>query len=295
MRFDQANNLRNLLDLRKRTEYLAPNSRVITVTSGKGGVGKTNFAANLAVFLSDSGISSVVIDADLGLANIEILLGCSPRFSLFDVMSGEMNIPDAVSESPWGVRFISGGNGLREIPNISNYQLRNIMENLVTLDSMTDVILIDTGAGISEPIIKFVKASSETIIICTPEPTSITDAYSLIKTTRASLESGEGLPQFRVVVNQAEDEQEGYGIFKNLHRVADSFLDVDLNYLGFIPFDYNLIKAVKQQVPVMLSFPETGFSKELRNIGAKLIDRPTQQTEKVGMRGFVRRLAGIFN
>jgi len=294
MNFDQANNLRSLFDSRRRITPPKLNSRVITITSGKGGVGKTNFAANLAIYLKTIGVDVIVIDADFGLANIEILLGCSPRYSLIDVLKGNRRISEVISEAPCGVQFISGGNGLSELANISGQQLRHLMESLSVLDTMADVILVDTGAGISEAVINFVKASRETIIICNPEPTSVTDAYALVKTSHESVASAIELPRFKIVINRAEDNKEGEGIFRNLHRVAGSFLGMELDYLGCIPYDQNLVRAVKQQKPAILSFPDTNFSREITAIGAKLMDRPPPPAKNAGMFGFMKKLAGIF-
>jgi len=267
---------------------------VITISSGKGGVGKTNFATNLAIFFKNAGHEVIVIDADFGLANIEILLGCAPKYSLIDVLNGNRKIEDVISEAPCGVRFISGGNGLKELANLSGQQLRHIMEGLTTLDSMADIILIDTGAGISESVINFVKASRETIIICAPEPTSITDAYSLIKTAHESAINPSELPQFKIVINRTEDTKEGESIYKNLHRVAEGFLSVKLNYLGSIPYDSDLVRAVKQQNPAMLSYPDSNFTKEIIKIGNKLLNRPLPPEKSAGMKGFMKKLAGIF-
>jgi len=285
---DQANNLRNLLNFRKK-EPISKSARVITVTSGKGGVGKTNFTVNLAIYLKRQNIRTVVVDADFGLANIEILLGSAPRNSLADLISGRYSIDEIITQAE-GISFISGGTGLSDLANVSGTQLNNIVESMSALDSMADVILVDTGAGISDSVLKFVASANETIVVCAPEPTSITDAYSLVKAVK---EGCSYIPRFRVVINQTEDKQEGDAIFSKLQSVAGKFLSLNLEHLGTIPRDSNLIKAVKSQKPCILSFPNSAYSKEIESIGRKILDLNVEK-EPAGMKGFVRRLASIF-
>ena len=286
---DQANNLRNLLNFRKKNSQKP--ARVITVTSGKGGVGKTNFTVNLALHLQKQDVSVVIVDADFGLANIEILLGATPKHSMHDVISQNLDIVDAITESDSGLRFISGGSGLSGLTNVSGDQLEFVLENLSELDAIADVVLIDTGAGISDSVLKFVTAANETIIICAPEPTSITDSYSLVKAVK---EKGVHIPHFKIVINRVEDKDEGAKIFRNLQRVAAKFLAIDLEFIGVLPLDNNLVKAVKSQSPCILSYPHSVFSREIERIGNKILDI-SGESEPTGMKGFVRRLANIFS
>ena len=288
---DQANNLRNILDFKKRNHNYKP-ARVITITSGKGGVGKTNFTVNLALHLQKQDIKVVIVDADFGLANIEILLGATPKHSIHDVISKNISINEAITETDSGVKFISGGSGLSGLADLSGEQLEYVVENLARLDALADVVLIDTGAGISDSVLKFVMAASETIVICAPEPTSITDSYSLIKASKEKADE-ENLPGFKVIINRVEDKEEGSRIFRNLQRVSHKFLSIDLEFLGILPQDGNLVKAVKSQKPCIISFPHSVFSREIEKIGNKVMDIKTTK-ESLGMRGFVRRLANIF-
>ncbi|MCL2854261.1 MAG: MinD/ParA family protein [Defluviitaleaceae bacterium] len=289
---DQADKLRDLLN--SRSEVALPEvpifgARVIAVTSGKGGVGKTNFTVNLGLFLQRQGYRVIVLDADLGLANIEILLGVAPERSLLDVIHGRCTLDAAITRLESNLGFISGGSGLTEMANAGEDALSTMVDKLVQLDHMADIILIDTGAGISNAVLKFVVASRESIVVCAPEPTSITDAYSLMKSVK---ERGGHIPQFKIVINRADDKKEGDGIFKNLHKVSQKFLEMDIEHLGTILFDQSLVKAVKQQKPCLLSFPNSNFTREIERIGNILLDR--KPAKESGMKGFMKRLGGFF-
>lgn len=297
---DQANSLRNLMKDKQeqdsseaRNKLNAINSRVITVTSGKGGVGKTNFAVNLALSFRKRGKRVVIIDADFGLANIDVLMGIIPKYNLTHVFSGEKKIADIVTEGPTGIQFISGGSGLRDLANISNEQLNHLMEGFVYLDTISDIILIDTGAGISDSIINFIKASNETIIITTPDPTSITDAYAIIKNSR---EENGPQPLYQVVVNRTDDAREGVEVFEKLYKVASKFLSVQLRNLGYIPYDHNLTKAVKRQEPVVISYPNSDAAKAIDEICTRIINaEESNQKPSDGIKSFMKRLVNIFN
>lgn len=292
---DQAESLRNIVrqkQMTERTPRIEVSSRVITVTSGKGGVGKTNFTVNLAVALARSDKKVVIIDADFGLANIEVLFGVIPKYNLAHVFSGQKDIRDIISEGPNGVKFLSGGSGLRELANITDKQMSYIIEKFTYLDSVSDVILIDTGAGISDSVINFIKASKETVIITTPEPTSITDAYAIIK---AAKESSGFFPEIKIIINRVDDFKEGSEVFDKINRVAKRFLDLDLVNLGYIPFDANMIKAVKSQQPMLISYPNCDASRAINSIAQRLLDSSIPISDQsYGIKGFMRKLSSIF-
>ncbi len=295
---DQANNLRNLLNRAEKTkeqnrESMDLSSRVITVTSGKGGVGKTNFSVNIAIQFSKLNKKVVIIDADFGLANIEVLFGIMPKYSLADVLRGDKDIEDVLTDGPMGIKFISGGSGLKELSNVSERQLSYFINNFSYLDAISDIIIIDTGAGISRSVINFIKASDETIIVTTPEPTSITDAYSLIKTIR--MESVK-LPAFKMVVNRVDDENEGLEIYNKINKASSKFLDINIENLGFIPYDNFLVKAVKKQEPASILYPNCEFTRCISNISYKLMNIDyTIKGKNLGIKGFMKRLAEILN
>ncbi|MCL2616068.1 MAG: MinD/ParA family protein, partial [Defluviitaleaceae bacterium] len=243
-------------------------AKVITISSGKGGVGKTNFTVNLAIAMSRLGKRVVIIDADFGLANIEVILGVIPKYSFADVFAQRRTIEEVLTPGPMGVSFISGGSGLGNMANVTDEQLQFIVENFDVLDKVADVVLIDTGAGISKAVTSFVLASSETIIITTPEPTSITDAYAIIKTAREEMAH---TLNFKLVVNRTDTPEEGGEIFTKLSRVCSRFLSIHIENLGAIPYDSSLVKAVKSQTPVTVSFPDSQSAQAINEICHKIL------------------------
>ena len=306
---DQADKLRSLVtkkqygsDMQEAEHKLATetlssklNSRVITITSGKGGVGKTNLAVNLGLQLTKQGQRVVLIDADFGLANVEVLLGRTPQNTFVDVLSGAKSVQDALTEGPMGLHFISGGSGFGEMANLTPPQTAYIIDSLGFLDTIADVVLIDTGAGIGSSVINFVMAADESIIVATPEPTSINDAYAVIKTVKERKEkSGGTVPKFKIVVNRVDDEVEGKEIFERLAKVAQRFLSIDLCNLGSIPYDSQLVKAVKRQEPVAICFPTASSSRSINNICKRLLDIQHEIHEQSGIGVFMKRLVRIF-
>ena len=307
--FDQADKLRNLVSkkqygsdmhtfehkLATKTLSSKLNSRVITITSGKGGVGKTNLAVNLGLQLSKQGQRVVLIDADFGLANVEVLLGRIPQNTFADVLSGANSVQEVLTEGPMGLQFISGGSGLGDMANLTPSQMSYLIDGLGVLDAVADVILIDTGAGIGQSVVNFVMAADEAIIITTPEPTSINDAYAVIKTVKERKERSQGaVPKFKIVVNRVEDEKEGNEIFERLNKVTQRFLNVDLYNLGYIPYDSQLVKAVKRQEPVTTCFPMAPSSRSIENISNQLLDIQHSSNQQGGIGVFMKRLVRIF-
>ncbi|MGP1434023.1 MAG: MinD/ParA family protein [Catonella sp.] len=283
---DQAQNLRNIIKAGSAVPAL---SRVITITSGKGGVGKSNLAINLAILLSRMGKKTVVLDADFGLANIEVMLGVRPQYNLSDLMFREKSLSEIIAEGPENVGFISGGSGIREMTNLTKEQLINLSARLSELDRQADVVIIDTGAGISEHVIEFVMSSAEVFLVATPEPTSITDAYALLKTLDHQPEFAREHCHIKLIANKVENEKSGRELFEKLSVVADKFLNISLEYLGAIPSDSSVSKAVMKQQPLVTAFPNSKAARAIDNI-ARLI---TGQ-ESVG-EPKRRGLAGIFS
>ncbi len=291
---DQAARLRDRIRERELEEANAIEpfrSRVIAITSGKGGVGKTNFAVNLAILLSKQSKRVFIIDADFGLSNIEVLFGILPKHNFSDVLQGNKSIEEIITNGPMGVKFISGGSGLTELANISDRQMSLIIGNMGYLDRYADIILIDTGAGISKSVTNFIKAAGETIIVTTPEPTSITDAYTVIKTIK---EECKVIPHIQIIVNRVESMEEGIDVYDKLNRVSQRYLDLKLACLGVIPYDYNLVKAVKLQQPVSLSFPNTDATKAMSIIASKLTDNVEAVNGQGGFKSFIKRLVSMF-
>ncbi len=256
-------------------------ARVITVTSGKGGVGKTNLTANLALALANLGQKVLVIDADLGLANVEFVLGLTPKYNLLNLLDGGYHINDVVMDGPRGIKFMSGGSGIYQLANLSDAQTQKIINQVVMFDRWANVILIDTGAGLHRNVLNFVMAADEVIIITTPEPTAIADAYAVMK----AYASHYGRAPLRLVVNRVLEMEEGQTVVDKLGKVSQRFLGVGVTSLGFIYEDPNVPKAVKRQVPLVVAHPET--------ISARCIDQIAQRllygkdvNQPMGIKGF---------
>ncbi|MDR1665063.1 MAG: P-loop NTPase [Clostridiales bacterium] len=265
-------------------------ARVIAITSGKGGVGKTNVAINIAIHMRRQGKRVVMLDTDFGLANIEVLFGVNPKYNFGDVLSGLVSIEAAMSTGPMGVQFLSGGSGLTALSNITEEQMAVLVDSFSFLNEMADIILIDTGAGVSKSVVNFVKAAQEAIVVTTPDPTSVTDAYALIKTVKDTCLQEE-LPEFKLIVNRVDSPSEGVDVYEKLGGVCGRFLGIRLSSLGNIPHDPHLTKAVKKQQPVSLMFPNTDSARCLEAIANKLLDmKPVGK--KAGLRSFVLKLVG---
>ena len=288
---DQAVRLRNLMENKKTTKDFKFNSRLITVASGKGGVGKSNFTLNLAINLASHGKSVAIIDADFGMANIEVLYGKVPSKSLANVLRGENTIEEIITQAPGGISLVSGGSGITDLANLSDSQVEFLMESFVYLDEKYDIILIDTGAGASDKVTSMVKAAGEAIILTTPEPTALTDAYALIKI----LKTLETIPEMYIVINRTMDKTEGEEIYFKLNRVSHRFLGLDLKLLGYIPDDNHLRKAVRKQEPVSIAFPKSDAAKSIAAIAREIlaVDSPVIKNEDA-TGGFLRRFTGLF-
>ncbi|HPD00006.1 MAG TPA: MinD/ParA family protein [Acetivibrio sp.] len=297
---DQAEKLRKIIDnLKERhvagqtgtLSIVDKTAKVITVTSGKGGVGKTNITINLAIALSEMGKRVAILDADFGLANIDVMLGIIPKLTLVDVIYNNRNILEVLTDGPKNIKFISGGSGVEELVKLDKEQLKRFIANISLLDKLADVVLIDTGAGISESVMSFVMAANEVILVTTPEPTSITDAYALIK----AVSNRDRNKNIKVIVNRAENANEAKDILTKLSVVAGKFLTIDLHPLGFIPQDEQVIKAIKMQQPFILSYPKSQASKQIIEMSRKLIESNNEETasKEKGIRSFVQRLVNL--
>ena len=282
---DQAEQLRNIIKANNQPQR--PLARVITVTSGKGGVGKSNTAINLAIQFRKMGQRVIILDADFGLANIEIMFGAVPKHNLCDLIYQGKNIKEIITWGPMEVGFISGGSGIAGMSNLSRDYLNYIVQNLVQLDEMADTIIIDTGAGISDAVLEFLVASGEILLVTTPEPTSITDSYSLLKAlNRHPRYSGE-TTSVKVIANKVADEEEAKALFAKLEAVVVRYLRVPVTYLGMIPQDQLLARAVMQQMPVSLDNPKARSAIAYEIIAAKLMNKELDKTiPRRGMAAF---------
>lgn len=264
-------------------------TRVVAISSGKGGVGKTNFAVNLGIALARSGLRVGLLDADLGLANIDIVLGIVPEYTLVHVLRGERGLTDAVIPGPEGLQIIAGGSGVYELANASPWQLERFVASFQELETRLDLLLIDTGAGIGRHVLTFLKATSETIIVTTPEPTAVTDAYGLIKMLHLSNPE----TQIQVVVNMAESLDEGKQVYSRLDVACNRFLGIKVEHLGSILRDPAVPNAVKEQVPFIMSHPNAKASKCVAQIAEKLSHSGRDDTEPGGLRAIFKRMINM--
>lgn len=264
---DQAEQLRKLVKKQERPEHRA---RVITVTSGKGGVGKSSTSVNLAIMMSRLGKKVIIFDADFGLANIEVMLGIRPQHNLADLMFRGKELKDIVTPGPENIGFISGGSGIQELTRLTKDQIIYLIQKLVQLDTMADVIIVDTGAGISDSVLEFVSSSSEVLLIATPEPTSITDVYALLKSLHRKDDFSTSMTKIRMISNRISSEAEGNEIYEKLSIVVNKFLDLDFEYLGGVPQDKLMSQAIMQQKPIALAYPSSPASRALEQLTMRL-------------------------
>ncbi len=278
---DQADKLRKMIK-----EQAAPRNvaRVITVTSGKGGVGKSSISVNLAIALSKLGHRVIILDADFGLANVEVMLGIRPQYNLADLMFRGKNLSDIITEGPESIGFISSGSGIQELTNLSKEQIIYLIQKLVELDERADIIIIDTGAGISDSVIEFVAASSEVLLVATPEPTSITDAYALLKTLNRKEDISLQDTVIKMIANRIENLEEGKELYDKLSIVVSKFLDLKLEYLGGVPQDAKVSKAVMKQKAEILLYPDSDFAMTISELADILCENIQQQPQrKIGI------------
>ncbi len=282
---DQAEGLRNIIKMNSQPQR--PVARVITVTSGKGGVGKSNTAINLAIQFRQMGQRVIILDADFGLANIEIMFGAVPKHNLCDLIYQGKNIKDIITWGPGEVGFISGGSGIAGLSNLSRDYLIYIIQNLAELDAIADVVIIDTGAGISDAVLEFLVASGEILLVTTPEPTSITDSYSLLKALNRHPRFSKEVSQIKVIANKVDSEESGKSLFTKLNAVVARYLKLPITYLGAVPQDINLSNAVMQQTPVSLANPNTKSAKAYQRIANVLMyGESAESVQKRGMAAF---------
>lgn len=281
---DQAEQLRNII---KANSIPRPVARVITVTSGKGGVGKSNTAINLAIQFRKMGQRVIILDADFGLANIEIMFGTVPKHNFCDLIYQGKNIKEIITWGPMEVGFISGGSGIAGLSNLSREYLTYIIQSLAELDAIADIVIVDTGAGISDAVLEFLVASGEILVVTTPEPTSITDSYSLLKALKRHPRFSEKASQVKVIANKVDSQNEGQALCNKLNAVISRYLKLPITYLGAVPQDNQLSKAVMQQMPVSIQAPTAKSALAYEAIAAKLMNRELNKNMvKRGMAAF---------
>lgn len=300
---DQAEKLRELINLKKNANTKlntlkitkqtkqTKQTKVISVTSGKGGVGKTNFTVNLAISLSNLGYKVIVLDADIGLANIDVLLDVIPQYSITDVINGNKEITEILTEGPNGIMIIAGGSGINELPFVSKEQLDYVIKQLIVLEDYADFILIDTGAGISNTVLSFVNAADEIILVTTPEPTSLTDCYAMVK----MLSKLGRKSNLKLVVNKAENSIEAKNAYKKISLVSQKFLKMKIDDLGFLCNNRIVIESVKKQIPFIILYPYSEITSKINSIALKISGATTEEkTNSQGLKEFGIRLLRFF-
>ncbi|MBI5634176.1 MAG: MinD/ParA family protein [Nitrospirae bacterium] len=257
--------------------------RTITVTSGKGGVGKSNVVANLAVALAKAGKKVMIIDADLGLSNIDVIFDLAPKYTIQHILSGEKKLADVLADGPYGIKILPASSGVQELTELDEFQRLRLIEEFEAYDADIDVLLIDTGAGISENVAFFCIASQEIIVITSPEPTALTDAYALIKVLNTQYQEKD----FKILINSARNSEDAFEVFKRLSIAAEKFLSLSLDYLGFMPYDESVPKAVRQQKAFVDAYPNCKAAEHLRVIAAKLMEEESPNRLKGSLQLFL--------
>lgn len=291
---DQAQRLRQLVG--GKTEYEAGRwnppasggeARVLAITSGKGGVGKTNLTVNLAIAMGMAGQRVLVIDADLGMANVDVVLGTRSGKHLLHLLDEGTSLKDVLIQGPYGVTYISGGSGIEKAVDFTAAERQCLMQKLSDCGEMADVILIDTGAGLGRNVMDFVLAADEVLLVTTPEPTALTDAYAVMKaySMYASRQA------IRLVINRVYDESESRDVAAKLQQTSERFLHMNIDCLGYVFEDRSVMQAVRRQIPFLVASPGGTASRCIQAMAASLLyDRPMTVTR--GWRGFLRQ---IFN
>ena len=260
--------------------------RVVAVTSGKGGVGKSNVTVNLAVTLAQNGERVMVMDADMGLANIDVLLGLSPGMNLSHVINGECSLEETIIEGPAGIKIVPASSGTAAMSDLTPAQNAGVIRSFSELTEPVDTLLIDTAAGISDSVVSYIRAAREVIVVVCDEPASITDAYAMVKVMNRDY----GVERFHVLANQAHSAQQGRELYNKLARVSQKFLDVTLDFLGSVPYDDILKKAVQKQKSVVEAFPRSPSAMAFKQIAKKAQKWPAPKDMEGHLEFFIERL-----
>lgn len=286
MKQDQAHKLR---ELHQRINNMKQGkaTKVVSITSGKGGVGKSNFAINFALALVEAGQKVVLIDLDIGMANLEILLGMNVKDHLIDMVKHKKNIWDVLEKGPNGLELISGGSGFEEILDLSEDDTNYLFTELGRLEGYADIILFDTGAGLSKESQRCHLAADEIILVTTPEPTAITDAYSVVKI----LNHQDSNLQVRLVVNRVQNSKEGISIANRVRMVTKQFLAKEIDVLGFLPNDSIVFQSVLEQSPFYLKYPKSQPAKWMKDMVNIYLNVNNNRSNIAGIKGFVHRLS----
>jgi flagellar biosynthesis protein FlhG len=269
----------------KTTGTRAVKVRTIAVTGGKGGVGKTCMAVNMATALAQSGQKVLLLDGDLGLSSVDVMLGLTPRYTLEQLLSGERQLQDIILKSPDGVQIVPAASGVARMAALSASEHAAIIHAFATLPAAVDVLVIDTAPGIGESVLRFCAASQQLLVVVCDEPTSLTDAYALIKVLNRTHQ----VKRFHVLANRVRSG-EGAALFKRLQRVTDRYLEVNLQFAGEIPDDAAQVKSVRAQRALLDAFPGSAAAKAIKKLAASFLEGPRSEVPSGGLEFFFERL-----
>lgn len=288
---DQAGTLRGM---RERLDGAAgelhmPATRVLSITSGKGGVGKTAVVSNVAVALARQGKKVLIIDADLGLANVDVVLGLAPQYNLNHFFNGERTLEEVMVEGPYGLKVLPAGSGVQQYTRLDGQLKMRLIESLDALTEVFDLVLIDTEAGISDNVTYFNVAAQDILVVTTPEPTAITDAYALMKLLSTQYHQ----KRFLLAVNSVREADEGLDVFEKLTMVSGRYLDIFLDYLGCIPFDRRMHESVRQQRVMVELYPEHKVARGFTGLAEALIEAPVNTQAQGTLQFFWKQFLGV--
>jgi flagellar biosynthesis protein FlhG len=285
---DQAQRLRQMA-VQNASNNATSKPRIITVTSGKGGVGKSNIVVNLSIALQKMGKKVMIFDADIGMGNDDIIMGCSSRYNVFDVISKGKEIQDVVLTGPFGVKLLAGGSALTKVEDLTETE-RNLFLNKLSALTGFDYIIMDTGAGVNKSVLGFIACSEDLVIVTTPEPTSLTDAYSLLKAVKHFNIKDSA----KVIVNRSLDNKEADLTYNKFNNAVTKFLGMKLEYLGKISEDKKLAYAVRSQQPVIISYPHSEAAQDINKIASK-IEGANHKSSGMGVEGLFKKIFSIFS
>lgn len=292
---NQAENLKLFVqrmkeDIQEQIKGQQRNTRIVTIASGKGGVGKSSFAVNLAIALADFRQKVILLDADLGLANLDVILGISPSYNLAHVIADEKSISEVIYNGPKGLRIIPGGTGMHELANLENWQLASFLAKLGHLDGTADLFLIDTGASLSKTVLSFTLSADDLIVITTPEPTALTDAYGLIKTMRQQRFNG----KISLVINRVSSSAEAVNVYNKLKIAVNRFLKCQIEFMGAIREDSKVALSVKEQRPLVLAYPNAQAARDIYAVAAALTKQEYKTNVNLNLRDFFQKVIEHF-
>lgn len=283
--YEQVSKLKKIMDEKYSCRLPTGNLKVFCITSGKGGVGKTNLSVNISLALQKLGKKVLLVDADLGLANVDVIAGLYPKYNISHILSCNKTVDEIIMEGPMGIKILPGASGLYEMADLSTMELNTLIKAFGAISPDFDIVIIDTGAGISKNVLSFIQSSDETIIVTTPEPSAVTDAYAVIKLIHKYSQ------RIHVIINRVDNFKDGEFTVQKISNASRKFLHTEINYLGYVLEDKSVFKSNMEQIPFYTRFPDSMASKCVSNIGMNLLygeQRPLQNN--FTFEGWVKKL-----